>query len=410
MKNMCYLDKVFVDQDDNLRLYQLTMSDPTFQSVSELITDKDGLSEFLTDDNYITDFSLNGSYLQCDPKDTLMITPVVLESKDKHISKNVNVANSFYDFCSVALQKEYVVIDDSLLGCEVYKGVSFSSFKNIHFAQSTMSAYFLLNTTEGLKSKQVIRLEDGLLKFIPFHFGVPAGNFVYRGATFVQDMTINNREYSIYKVPTLSLYPLEVCTSASLINKACTTSEIYKAVVNTIKDFIVMLNNTLGNSMAAANWAGGNNTYESQYGITLTNSIKGLSKKQRGNLINQVFSLYLGKYDTYQAAAQVVENSPYYSMCEKAALKVLLNISYCGSNPAECLSLAKELQQQFSLLQMYADMFLYKIRVGCYVQHIALVDRMKPYLVGSEYDTVTSVNAGYYYGENDTTLNGLEEF
>lgn len=410
MSEMCYLDKVFKDTNGKIKLYQLTLSDSLFRDIREVVVGEEGLLKYLNNKGFIKDFQLEEGYLKCDPKDTLLATSVIESQLSEEKSKNVEQENSFYRFLDYAIENDCILLDDSLIDCDKYTGLAFTKFKNIRFSQSTMSVYFIINTPEGIANKHIVYLEDGALKFYHFYFGVPAGKATYKNATYVKDIVINNELYYVYQIGELGLYPMEVCTSSSLINKACTAREIQQAILDTVKDYSTILNNTLGEKGSTVEWAGGNGSYESQYGIIFKNSLKRPTKNRRNELIQDVFQNFLGIYPDYQNAFSAVNNSPYYSLCEKAALKILLFISYSGKSPVECLSVAKSVREKFAKEMMYTSMFLYKIRVGCYIQHIRLVDRTQPYLVGSEYDTVTTVEAGYYYGDVFEQAKKLEEF
>ena len=52
----CYLDKVFTDVNDNSLLYQVTMSDSTFNKIFMAIVDREKLMEYATDSNIVKDF------------------------------------------------------------------------------------------------------------------------------------------------------------------------------------------------------------------------------------------------------------------------------------------------------------------------------------------------------------------
>lgn len=397
----CYLNRVYVDSNDVSQLYEFTLSDSYFLNVCTYITDLEGLRKLAENESLSKDFSLDAGFLKCDNVPRVENNNLVKEAIG--IPSYVrDLEYSFYTFVQTAVEHDFLIVDDSILDCERFNGIKVSNFKNIRFSQSTMSVYFPLVNEEGLRNKHLVLLEDGLLRLNVFHFAVPAeynNQFKENGCVYCSRMFINNSEYVIYRMDELPIYPYAYVTAGNVINKAVSVRERSKAIVEVVTDYISFCNGVLGNNdNSKLPWAGGNNSYSSGYGVTLTSSLTLLKRTDRSAILDRVLGEIFPEMDSYTAAVEYIKNGG-GSQLAKACLNVLSFICFSGKNVTEQLAYAVAVKNKYKTEMFYADLFLYQVRVATYVRRIHLANPINPVLQGSDEAAYTIVNEGFYYGD-----------
>lgn len=396
--NYVYLDKIYKDNNGDLKAFQVTKSDKSFQNISTVIVAPEEFIQLSNNVKIQKDFSLEDGYLKCCSKPNVKFTPSIESSIGRELLK-VSEEPDFLSFLENGVTNNFIVLDDSLIELERYKGTAFADFNSARFSRSTMSVYFdIVNNGEEYK-KIVIYMSDGSLKFSGFYFGVPAqSNITFENE--IKTISINNRDYKVYHIEECNIYPKWFSTSASLINKACTLEVTQRSTINILEDFKKELNRVFpGNEPGKNVYTGSGKSLQSCWDVTFESSLKAPSKSARSVILASAFEEFLKKYSSYEEASKSIIESEKFNLATRACMNTILFLNYNFSG-TDVLVATDELLKNLRLKQLYTNIFLYRSRIGSYLQNILLTPPDKPYLEGSEYDTFTKVVRGVPYGQS----------
>ena len=388
----CYLDRVYTDSADKSLLYQITLADNDFLNVYISAIDLSTLM-LLLECKLTCDFAVKNDMLFAKDVDRVLLVDTLWEKRNIFIPVYDLEEQNFYTFLRYGIKHDFLVLEDEAAELSAYRGTAFSSFRNIKFSSTSMTAYAPIYNGNNLYNKMLVVMDDGVLQLEHFIFAVPTAckedmsSFDCYGT-----ILINNTEYTKYSSKLMNIYTENYSTSKALINKACVSHEKYKAAIDTLND----LRQAIAEDIATYHWVGGNNSYNSSYGIYLQCSEKKLSSKVRANLITKVQEEYLPIED-YNTAVNTIMNSSMNLLAKAAAISLYACYDN-SSDEATLLQNIATLIESFKRRLTFADLFLYSVRTGAYIRKRYLVNPIKPILVGSEEECTTIVQQQFKRG------------
>lgn len=381
----CYLDKVYVNTNNEPVLYQVILSDEHFLKIYSLIVDIMWLQTVLEENSLCVDFSIQNGQLSSVKVDYILVSDDISKNKMIPVEIYDNTYN-FYNFIKEGIEQDYKFIGDSVVDCDYYKGTEISSFKNIRFSKSTMTITILLYTNSGLYNKMIVTATNGVLTLQEFYFATQPNQSI-RAGTYVKSMQINNVEYAIYKSKILNLYTENYVTSHALINKAAISRQRYNSIVSTLSDLRDSLTKC---DSTKTSWVGGATDYRENFGLYFKPSEKMLSIDERVSIIKTVSDKIIPHCSSYSDATRLA------SEIFKTKTKIICCsvISFCCYNShseAELLEYIHTVTSKYKMNMLYADLFLYTVRTGAYIRKRHLTEPTVPVLVGSDENGSTLV-------------------
>ena len=399
----CYLDTIYTNDSNEIEYYNLTYCNKDYTKVKSVCLPESEIGSVFSQ-GLVLDFGIENGYLKCGD-----VKNYPASCLGQEVSFNLE-EDTLYSFINIGAHNDYIVLDDSLIECDAYKGIAYSKFKNIKFSRSTMSVYVSIYdaASVGTKmyNKMIVVENDGNLEFQPFYFGVPVEkkeSFNKHNACFefVKEMVINNEEYLIYTCKDLAVYPYSYCMSGSVVNKACYESNKLHNIVKALNCLIKTINDSLGvNTDTSYLWVGGNKGYQSKYGIVFKSMSLAMTSADTQDLVLTAIREYKGKYGSFEEAKIALINSLYKREAKNAMMPILYAL-YSASDIANVVEIARQLLVGYTLSILEVDMFLYRIRIAAYVRGLRLVPVGEAVLSGSEIDTYTKVSTGLLYGESE---------
>jgi hypothetical protein len=289
------------------------------------------------------------------------------------------------------VKNRFYVVDEEVLEHDSWKGNGIVSFRNVLFSQSSMSIYVKMMIDNRLYHKPLVKVKDGLIKIVPFHFLVPDDyKEVIPDCTFVKRIVVNNVQYSVYRSDVTEVFESLNKIVPPLINKACTVSVRSKSAIKVLKAYKGIFCEQLGIKIEKPEWAGGDKPREVTDTINFKPSAKVLS--QPTELAAQILGM-CAKSDSFDDVRKEIlasGGSPEYMY---TALNVAL-VAKVSESSAEMMENLNEVLKRLETERFYADIFTYKIRMFSLISRRPLTSAIKPFFFGSEVGGYTQVMKG----------------
>lgn len=411
MHNMsyCYLNQVWVDDNDNGLLYELVFSDKNFRDVYFKRVNKESLISTRNENKYEYNFKFKDDYLCCPDVKRLKINNIIMESKDKEIRVN-SVGDDFnlYAFLTEAIDNGYIFVSDEFIQEHSLQGLGYTGMHNIRFSRTTMSVYVQIINVEGIHNEMIVSLEGTRLVFHPFYVAVPINKKLSYGAVKKSSCNIEHVPYDIYYVDFLSLYTKDDYIAYGLINRACAISAQCLNMCKILDTFIEAVRCVTENGVIPSQiaWAGGSSSHKSSFGVLFKSSIKILSNKEVADIVNKAVNHFLPMLDKYnfetledkiKMANHIISITSLPTITKWyyfTLLKVILN----ANTMAEQLSVAIETKKACKTQMLFCDVYMYRIRSYSYLNCVSLVNLMRPVITDLS-GIYTEVKEGLYYGD-----------
>lgn len=391
MYTYCYINTIYKGEYD---VYELIATDKYFRHFSLLRFDIKQLKDFYEkNQNLVFNFKFENSYLKLNINDLnqVELNNVIEESKGKFYTIKRDNTFNFYTFINEAITNNYLFVDNSVIMNDCIKGSGVTAFYNIKFSRSTMTVYFILKINNGLLNRNIVTMEDTILKTHEFYFAVPLETKTEFPNTieYIKDININNSDYKLYKCNLLLLYTNEVLTFGTIINKADCLSSKYKVLLDTLNDFYkILLKRTLNEQSCELEWVGGNGDHRSQYGIIFKNNCKKYTEFDRSELIKTALIVLTESKNKEELLASLERSSK-----NKLELTILTLIVQIQSKSSIYESIEYLVHQMNTITQNKTlfDLYLYNIRANTYIRK----DYISKILSGSDEPYTTYVSGGF---------------
>lgn len=221
MKN-CFLNCAFTDGEN--KVYEVVKFDDAVPLETTLeYHDEDGLVQLLANKEYRFDFGVRNGYLVWGPNSPMVQDrPETLNNllNTKQIEFR-NGIKTVYDLLYQLVDLKAVFIDYLLLqdkdpgnlGELAIDGQGYTNFKELKVSKTTMNVYFTISTTEGMRTRSLIGIKDGVLEFTSFAFGIDANKYQPFPDDYPIEVlgpaTLNGRDLIVCRLHDgMSIYPM----------------------------------------------------------------------------------------------------------------------------------------------------------------------------------------------------------
>lgn len=414
--NTCFLNSVL--QADNGEVYLVIYADELLQLIGTAYVDKETLAK-IPKKGLITNFIVQDEFLRCDPLPKIKVNMKAedLLGKTEFMSYTNNFnPGSFFSFLGKA--SNYVYIDEeALLPNEgddqiKYKLASYghTSFKNLRFSQTTMTAYFHIVTPEGLKNRNIVYLNDKkylqMNEFIVGETGINPKLPEECTSFLGEAIDSNGKVYTLYKVKMLSLYDtVKIPIDPNLVNLCCYMSLRYENAMNLLE--VIIDSVTEQNNENSLSWAGGTNSHKSDFGVLFKSTGEKFSKSKCMDLVDTVMQGYIipvmqKEDDKSEALRKVMQDLIYIGMNEeeKHLKTILANIMVLSETKEDILATAIKYKEMYRDKKFLYDKFLYWVRCYLYLNKRRITVPGRPVIHSNFIKASTVVTEGIFYGEN----------
>ncbi len=401
--NYCYMRSILTDIDNRTRGFCLIFCDNKFKQIGVLNTDVEGLKKIATNTELIKDFSIEDNYLKCDNVSRMPITSEDLKTFGNLIDCS-SYEKTFLDFLEFGNDNNFFIVDKSITELQDYTGVSFTSFRNIEFSQSTMTIYCKLISNDTIHNQMLVALNGQNLEITQFYFAVPISvklpdwleTFCVKE---LHECTLNNMEFVLYEMQGMPIYISNMLKSSALINKAATLKVKYRNIIEVIKGFKSVLHTMLGyqGQESKLEWTGGSNSYKSAYGVYLKSSWPFFNKASVSKCVDWYVELLERYASEPDKVVQIIETDSVNEMTKLALLTVhrlMLSDLDLTQVLLNCENTINDLQQ----MRLSCDIYLYKMRVFAYFKGTRLAPAANSILQGSDENAYTIVEHKLSYG------------
>lgn len=415
---ICLLNSIVQTLDGEL--YLLIYTTEELQMLESVYVNKETLT-CIPKKGLLTNFLVKDDFLRCDnlPKIKVNMKSDDLLGKKNSMSFRYNSEDvSFFSFLSNA--SNFIYVDETALepneDVELAKyklGVhGYTSFTNLKFSETTMTAYLHVITQNGLENRNIVFLNDrNYLQVNEFIVGVKGltPNFPEACAEYFGDAVNSEGEIlNLYRIKMLSLYDdVSFAVDTNLINLCCYKSLCLKNALNMLD---VIINSIVKQDSDTLKWSGGTNSHKSDFGVLFKSSGESFSKNRCEHLLDTVMKGYVvpamvscdvdtPKEEIYTKVLSELMNSG-VTVEEKYLRKIIANIMILSSDKESILANACKYRKQFQSEKFTFDKFLYWIRCYLYLNKRRITMPGNPLIYSNFINAHTLVTEGTYYGED----------
>ena len=402
----CYLEGVFVDEQDVSQAYELILCDSTFTYFYKYLVKADELESFYRQnlDHLRFNFTFEDEYLKCAPVARNKINNIIQDSIGKPINRTVDLkVKNFFGFIQYALANNALFVNSDT-DTHMLTEKDVTKFSNLHISRSTMSAYFKFVKDNTMKNEMIVTFNNGMLEINPFTIALPDNDSddvddkLAQYFSVMENVSINNKSYTLYRIDGLSFEGTEPELSYNLINKANVLSYKYQNLINIFSDFSDALYKALHTEKAsdvAITWGGGTNSYESSYGIYFTSNLDLLTKAQRVTILNWLLNDVFVTSKTKEEALQRIREAE-GSQISKLVAVSLTQACFGINKPVDAVSVALQGVEFYTSEKLACDLYLYQVRTYCYQNEISVAPNLlSPIIYGSDEGYCTVVKEGF---------------
>lgn len=388
----CFLNTVYTDENDESIFYEVVLSNKSYTEISLKRVNLQELTEFAESDEYITDFSVKDCYLKCAPVGRYVIDEKIKES----IAKKEDVRDysfkssvtSLFAFLRYGAGNSFYVIADELAlsGTEtltVLDGIT--PFTKIACSQSSLSVYAREVFNKELRNHYLIQEIDGVLKFMPFYFLVPANHQLEMEAQYISTKKINNVEYKIFRAENLGVAEPVSIISQALLNKAACMHVVYDSMLRAVAALQKQYYTGAGN----LTWVDNGTHQHNIKPISFEPSYKKLSSSVIGAFIESAKDIKK-KYKTLEEAQQFVRSLK-LDKVSAVTLNCLVNILMSSDSVTDIVTNCISVTNIYSGQLFYNDLYLHRMKIFTSVTQVQIVSLLSPVLYGSNETGVTTV-------------------
>ena len=395
-KIFCYINTVFLCEGE-VKGVQLLIHEPLSNDiVVETVSFEDLkklYSENINTKRYCFDFKIENGFLRCSSARALEVDE--FSSPRLGVSTTVSqVVTSIYDLfndlvdCKAKLVSDKVITDNVE---DLYDGLATFIPK---FSKSTMSVYIPCKVNGAWTTKNLIKMDNGLLCSKPFYF-LTSKNVVDLETKYnlkpPRIITLDNEEYKLYRYNgELSLYTAltpDIQLFPSIINKYSCLSELYKQIGNLVALIIksISVDNSVKDDVAKPIISRKSESEPNVYISIMYKNVTGKELKELfvdivknvipsikdGNFSNEMFTKYL-KDKQYDYIRSVL------------ALEVVKCLTTKNCSNMDMLEMMYKKKDEVLSLKYKIDSFLYKTRANIFTMGYNLGEYNIMVLEGSE--------------------------
>ena len=380
----CFLDCLFVDVNDKIDLCRIVSTDELFQVVyrqSLYLEQVEQLCKEINDKNIVSDFKLVNGCLNCDPAVPSRRMPLKVSTDEKMYTLQGD--SDIYSFFKLGMENNFHIIADSIEND--YVGTEFTHFRDIRFADNTMSVYApIVKESNELYNKMLITCQHGILSIHKFKFIVPVeymGNMTW---DVLRKIKVNNSEYFLCEQNSLGLYSEEYVVSSPVLTKALVMRDKYKNAVQLLEDFLNLIIDKPAKSMT---WCGGSGSHADGLGVYFSNAQKNLTKADRINLINIFCDEVVNKIDNRTEANKLMQQACYNELSAFSVLYLVQCYFYSKEHDVPIYNVLLQVIKQLNTYRVTIELQLYSVRANAFVRRRPLVPAISPILYGSDENT-----------------------
>ena len=405
--NLCYLNKVYENSENEIVLYECILSTSTFQNIESCRVDLEGLKKFAEDETLCTNFTMQDDYLRCDILPVQKINNIIADSKGKHIPQRESKLFTIYDLITIGLDNNFFYVNSNFANNQQeLNGIGFTHFRNLKFSESTMSVYFHVKDEDGLRQDSLIFMKDGCLILNDFYFAAPldwsfSGISKNNTPVKIGAITLNGTEYLLYKTKDLALYDMNTIIAKPLVNKASVVYLKNKNIYNVLNDYSSAVSSALyKNEEAAITWSGSGRSLASPFGVYYKANCDSLTSDQRSSIINKVLKLIAECKDAEpQEIIGVIKTwrmTPLMKLCAINLAAVVFD-----STPEDALYKAATQKENCARMMVLSGLYLYKVRSCTYITKTWLVPANAPIFGGSDEYISTIAKEIFNYADTE---------
>lgn len=388
----CFLNTIYTDENDRSVVYEVVISNKNYTEISLKRVNVQELQEMAENEEFITDFSFKDCYLKCAPVGRYVIDAKIeesIESKEDirdYVFKGS--VTSFYTLLRCGAENSFYVIADELALSEsaafnTVEGIT--PFTRIAFSQSSLSVFVREVCKSELRNHYLLQEINGVLKFMPFYFLVPANYQLKINAQYISTKKINNVEYKVFHAENFSVAEPVTIISQALLNKAACMHVVYDGMLRAT-DTLQKRYYTGGSKLT---WTDNGTHQHNIKSISFEPSYKKLTADVIRSLIDHATRIK-EKCQTLDEGLQCVKELG-LDKVKAATLSCLVNIMMASDNVTDLVANCHYISNIYSGHLFYNDLYLHRMQVFVSVTQVQIVSLLNPTLCGSNENGITTV-------------------
>lgn len=256
---LCYINSTYLDDNNYIKFAELIISDYMSLEYKYKLVKLDKLEEIIKeaqDKKIVLDFKIEEGFLKCPSVQSIKGTQEELHTLESFVSRNPEtkvkpLKNSIYTLMNelVNCGAYYINMntrDKANLKWNDNRSIGLTDFKNVKFAENTMSCYVsFINQDNQWTSRKIIEIDDSeSLQVRDFNFVVPIeckSKFINEeGITLLDTGMMFEKQFCLFKCE--GDYKLSACYDTvnqpySLLNKYAYMSKVYKTIYEVLSSF-----------------------------------------------------------------------------------------------------------------------------------------------------------------------------